>query len=351
MDKQELENFLNGVSVPVAVLDANLAVIGANIPARETFADLADGVRADKAITRKPGFHRQLRTSLEDRVETTAKVTLNQGFAQEFLATIRPFRSEGAQMLMITFVDRSSHKDVKSMRSDFVANVSHEIRSPLTAISGFVETLRGAAKDDPEAQAHFLSLMQNEVRRMANLVTDLLSLSQVEVKERRALKKTVNPNQIITEAVTAVSSLVEKRGRGLDVKINGALPNLPGKHDDLVRVLINLLENAVNYSRENSRIQLSAATVQGNNPLGQSALCIVVSDQGDGIPMQDIPRLTERFYRVDKSRSRNVGGTGLGLAIVKHILVRHRGRLVIESTVGQGSTFTVFLPLGSPTKS
>jgi two-component system phosphate regulon sensor histidine kinase PhoR len=349
-----LNNFLGAIAVPVVVLDSDLKVVAANKPARKAFARLKIGLGVDKAGSLKSGFRKKLLKSLDKSIETSSKVKLKQGFDQEFRATIKPFGSGNdtdPDLLMVTFEDRSPLKDVKAMRSDFVANVSHEIRSPLTAISGFVETLQGAAKDDPEAQAHFMGMMASEVERMTNLVADLLSLSQVEVKERRTPKKTVDPNQIIAQAVAAVSPLAQRCGKVVSLQTNGTLPALPGQYNDLVRVLINLLENAINYSREDSEIRLTANVMSVENPLNKPALCIAVQDQGDGIPPQDIPRLTERFYRVDKSRSRNIGGTGLGLAIVKHILVRHRGKLLIDSVPGQGSTFAVYLPLGKPGKS
>lgn len=351
MDKVSFENVLEGVCVPVIVLDSDLRVVGTNQPARAIFANLKNGVGVDRAISNKPGFLRLLRETLDKSVETASTVKIKLGFDHEFLATSKPIKpsdAAGSRLLMVTFEDRSSLKDVKTMRSNFVANVSHEIRSPLTAISGFVETLRGAARDDPGAQAHFLALMAKEVERMSNLVSDLLSLSQVEAKQRRAPKKTVDPNLIIAQAVTVVAPMADRRGKSLDIQVPEVLPELLGKHDDLLRVLINLLENAINYSPEGGEVKLTATLNHDRNPLNKPALCIAVRDQGDGISAHEIPRLTERFYRVDKSRPRNIGGTGLGLAIVKHILVRHRGKLVIDSVQGQGSTFSVYLPLGKP---
>lgn len=347
MDKQFLESLLDSVAVPVVLLDSDLKVVEANSPARITFDPLSNGTDAVQAISNKPGFLALLRKSLDDAVETSCKVKLKQGIAVEFQATIRPVDWNEGRLLMVTFTDRTPLKDAKTMRSDFVANVSHEIRSPLTALSGFVETLQGAARDDPEAQEHFLKLMEKEIVRMTNLVSDLLSLSQVEAKKRRTPTKNVDPGQIVAQAVSAVCPMANKRGRKLEVQIEGLLPDLPGKHDDLVRLLINLLENAINYSRAGTDIRLVAFVVRGRSPLKKPALCIAVHDQGDGILAQDIPRLTERFYRVDKSRSRDIGGTGLGLAIVKHILVRHRGELVIKSVLGEGSTFAAYLPLAN----
>lgn len=346
-------SILNGISVPVVALDRNLIVVAANQRAKSAFVDLAIGASADKAISKKNVFRQALVQALEDHNETTCILRIKHGFGSEYLTTIQPVDAtdDTAALLIVTFQDQSPLKDAKTMRSDFVANVSHEIRSPLTAISGFIETLQGAAKDDPEAQTHFLNLMAKESVRMTNLVADLLSLSQVEAKQRRAPKKSVDPNQFIAQALAAVTDLAQKRDKTVEVQITGTLPNLLGQYDDLVRLLINLLENGLNYSRAHAVITLRTGVLDAQNPLGVPALSISVQDQGDGIPAIDIPRLTERFYRVEKSRSRNVGGTGLGLAIVKHILVRHRGKLVIESTQGQGSVFCIYLPLNNSVKS
>ena len=348
MDMNFLENLLGGVAVPVVALNRRLIIVAANDPARKVFEQLEVGIEVDKGVSKKRGFRNLLLETFATSVSTSMIIKLKQGFGQEFLATVKlivPENDEDSRLLLVTFEDRSPLKDVKAMRSDFVANVSHEIRSPLTAISGFVETLQGAAKDDPEAKEHFLNLMAKETERMTLLVADLLSLSQVEVKERRAPRKIVDPNVIIAQSLVAASTLAEKRNKRLECTVEGTLPDLPGSHNDLMRVLINLLENAINYSKDDGIVRLNARLIGENNPLAKPALTIVVQDEGEGIPAEDIPRLTERFYRVDKSRSRNLGGTGLGLAIVKHILVRHRGALDIESTLGEGSTFSVFLPL------
>lgn len=348
MKTNDLAKIINAVSAPVVVLDADLIVVAANKSAGKIFADLSIGIAVERAISKKRSFIRQLRDVAKNRIDQRVTLKIKQGFGQEFSTTIKPLDLEGTGVdarLVLTFEDRSAVKDAKAMRSDFVANVSHEIRSPLTAITGFIETLQMTAKDDPQAQAHFLDLMAKEAGRMGHLVTDLLSLSQVEVKQRRRPKKTVDPNLIITQALAATRQMAQNRGMTLVYHAPDSLPDHMGQHDDLVRVFINLLENAINYGREGGEIQITARVVDRTNPLKQNAISISVKDQGDGIPAAEIPRLTERFYRVDKSRSRNVGGTGLGLAIVKHVLVRHRGKLVIESQPGQGSTFSVFLPL------
>ncbi len=348
MKTEYLETIINAVSVPVIALDLNLRVVAANESACQMFAVLSVGAEISAVISKKRGFIKRLRQVLKVPEATSLTLKTHEGFGQEYKISVHPLKPDtpiATARLLLTFEDRTPLKDAKTMRSEFVANVSHEIRSPLTAISGFIETLQSAAKDDPEAREHFLALMAHEAARMVNLVTDLLSLSQVEVKERRRPKKIVDPNLIVAQAITSLRQIAEKRGMTLVYYAPDSLPLLPGQHDDLVRVFINLVENAINYGGEGGEIAIAAQLDNGANPLGQAAVSISVSDQGDGIPAADIPHLTERFYRVDKSRSRNVGGTGLGLAIVKHILVRHRGKLVIESQLGQGSTFRVYLPL------
>ncbi|WP_160115982.1 sensor histidine kinase [Candidatus Halocynthiibacter alkanivorans] len=341
-------NIMDGVSVPVIGLDKDLKVRFANRKARQAFPDLDIGLSVEKAVSEKRKFINHLQETLHTSRETTTSFKAKDGFRQEYLVTAReiePADNSRVASLVLTFEDRSPLRDAKTMRSDFVANVSHEIRSPLTSISGFVETLQGPASEDAEARELFLELMAKEVARMTNLVTGLLSLSQVEVKEQRAIKKIVDMNLILDQAREAVVPLAQKRRMTVDTGAVQRLPGLLGKHDDLVRMFINLLENAINYSRDGSKVTLSTCVEQTGNPLGKPAVCICIRDEGIGIPADEIPRLTERFYRVDKSRSRNVGGTGLGLAIVKHILVRHRGHLLIDSTPGHGSTFKVCLPL------
>ncbi|MBV1896567.1 MAG: histidine kinase [Rhodobacteraceae bacterium] len=343
-----ISSVFDAIAVPVVGLDSNLRIVTANSEARRFLTILDQTSSFEAVISKKRGLRKALNLAIETGQESKAKVTLKKEFKTEFMAIIRPIDpadNTNNISLVVTFEDRSSLRDVKAMRSDFVANVSHEIRSPLTAISGFVETLQGSASDDPDAQKLFLTMMEKEVTRMTHLVRDLLSLSQVEVKKRRAPKKIVDVNQIIKQAGESALTFITKHGKTLDVSTSTPLPDVAGNHDDLVRVLINLLENAAVYSRDGGVIQLRAHVENGDNPLGKPAVCVSVSDEGEGIPANEIPRLTERFYRIDKSHSRNVGGTGLGLAIVKHILLRHRGKLEIKSTLGEGSEFRFYLPV------
>ncbi len=347
------QKVIDGISVPVMVLDNGLKIALANKAAFSCFPELETGAGLERLGDIDLDIDTLLQGTLAKKGTASITIVTDETFQREFLVSIKTvvdLQHFPEPTLIVTFEDQTPLRVAKSMRSDFVANVSHEIRSPLTAISGFVETLQGDAKDDPEASALFLGLMEKEVERMTNLVSDLLSLSKVEAKERRAPKNPLDLNQTVHQAIESVATLAKKRGKYLQCRVEPDLPSVLGKRDDLARALINLLENAINYSRENGEITITAKSVSPQNPLGVNAVSIAVQDQGEGIPASEIPRLTERFYRVDKSRSRNVGGTGLGLAIVKHILVRHRGVLTIESTIGKGSTFTAYLPIAAVQK-
>lgn len=338
------------ISVPVLVVDNTGTVVHANKRSLDSFPSVRVGGNAEVSWLKGDRLKKLLRKTVESNAERTMKMVATGDDQHEYTVTANildhtPDSSD--PLFVLTFEDLTPVREAKSMRSDFVANVSHEIRSPLTAISGFVESLQDPEGVDTETRILFLGLMEKEVARMTNLVTDLLSLSKVEAKERREVTKRVNITQVLQQACETVSGLANDRGKIVAPQIVAELPHVLGKRDDLLRVFINLLENAINYSREVGTVCLTAQVVEQENPLNCKAIRISVKDEGEGIPAIEIPRLTERFYRVDKSRSRNVGGTGLGLAIVKHILVRHRGRLVIESELGVGSTFSVFLPVNS----
>jgi two-component system, OmpR family, phosphate regulon sensor histidine kinase PhoR len=260
-------------------------------------------------------------------------VVIGPGSETVFKVSVRPVAGEGQRGALCVFEDVTDAEQMGQMRRDFVANVSHELRTPLTALLGFIETLRGAARDDAAARERFLTIMEREAGRMNRLVSDLLHLSRVEASERVRPADPVDVWALVAMTVTAVKPLAG------DVRIDmvgdpGPLV-VPGDADQLTQVFHNLIENAVKYGGRMVTIRLTR---------GDGSVMIAVQDQGDGIDPVHLPRLTERFYRVDSHRSRAQGGTGLGLAIVKHIMNRHRGKLRIDSAPGKGSTFTVILP-------
>lgn len=247
--------------------------------------------------------------------------------------------------VIICLIDVTHKEEAGQMRSDFVANVSHELRTPLTALAGFIETLRGPARDDADARARFLDIMEREASRMNRLVSDLLSLSRVEDMERMRPVEPQPIDELLNLSLSTLRAQIEAQDVEIEQIVDEAAPEtIPGDRDQLMQVFTNLIENAVKYGKRGGRVRIAVERHENRPGVRGPAVCIVVDDQGDGIPPHHIARLTERFYRVDGHRSREMGGTGLGLAIVKHIVSRHRGRLRIESTLGQGSRFTICLP-------
>ena len=232
----------------------------------------------------------------------------------------------------LTMVRRS-----EQMRTDFIANASHELRTPLAAVTGFIDTLRGHAKDDEVAREQFLEIMATETARMRRLIQDLLSLTRIEMNEHVPPEARVELDGVVRQAVAGLMPLAAEDGIAMVVDSVPGLPPVLGDHDELVQLFQNLVHNAIKYGRENGKVTVSLGLQDGQ-------LVAAVRDEGEGISPNAIPRLTERFYREDVKRSRERGGTGLGLAIVKHIVNRHQGRLAIESRQGEGSVFTVFLP-------
>jgi len=252
--------------------------------------------------------------------------------------------AEGAVALMV-FQDISSETLAEQMRQDFVANVSHELRSPIASLIGIIETLQGPAKDDPEGRERFLSIMGDESQRMARMIDDLLSLSRVETSERLRPQEQVNVIDLLEMTRELLLGRAEERKMELVFDFTADIPVLAGDRDELMEVFQNLIDNAIKYGREASSVCITTGLVEHIPEIGGAGIAVAIENKGDGIAPDQLPRLTERFYRVDKGRSRKLGGTGLGLAIVKHIVSHHRGHLSISSTLGKGATFTVYLPL------
>jgi two-component system phosphate regulon sensor histidine kinase PhoR len=280
------------------------------------------------------------------RVEFFERVPLDR-WLEAFVTPVRlPAHDDGhADILLITFNDLTPLRRVEEMRADFIANASHELRTPLAALLGFIETLQGTAKDDPVAREKFLAIMQGQAARMARLIDDLLSLSRIELNAHLKPNTPVDLAIIVRQVVDGLQTLA--RDRGMEIKV--AVPAEPlvvlGDRDELIRALENLVENALKYGAAGKRVDITLARAQTR--AGAPEARLTVRDFGPGIAPEHLPRLTERFYRVDVADSRSQGGTGLGLALVKHVLNRHGGSLTIESTLGAGATFTMHVPLST----
>jgi len=259
-----------------------------------------------------------------------------------FEVHLAPLRMEDIEpAAVVSLRDLTEARRVERMRVDFIANASHELRTPLASLLGFVETLQGPAREDAEARQRFLAIMREQGQRMARLVDDLLSLSRIEQHLHLRPDTPVDLNMLVAHIADTLAPMAEEGGLALTLDLAENVI-VPGDRDELARVIENLMENAIKYGRcENGAqkpVEISLREVSG-------FAMFTVRDHGPGIAPEHLPRLTERFYRVDAGKSRAKGGTGLGLAIVKHILARHRGRLTIESSLGKGATFRVFLPL------
>ena len=244
--------------------------------------------------------------------------------------------------MLMTFHDLTPLRRVEEMRADFVANASHELRTPLAALSGFIDTLQGPAKDDAKARERFLGIMHAQATRMARLIDDLLSLSRVELSAHVRPDTLVDLVPIIRQVVDGLEPLARERQVEIEVDLPEPPVTIAGDREELLRLFENLIENALKYGASGGRIVVSLTDATGID--GAPEHRIMVRDFGPGIAPEHLPRLTERFYRVDVGDSRAQGGTGLGLSLVKHILARHRGRLLIESVPKSGATFTACFP-------
>jgi len=334
-----------GVPDPVIALDRNGRVLTLNESARSLAPALRLGEPVSLAL-RMPelieAIGRAYATGDEQRVEYSERVPIDRWFEVIVKPVRRDPKLQMPDLVLMTFHDLTPLRRVEEMRADFVANASHELRTPLAALSGFIETLQGSARDDARARERFLPIMQEQARRMARLIDDLLSLSRIELNAHRRPDTPIDLVPIVRQVADGLQTLA--RDRGVTVHVDGAnAMRVPGDRDELVRVFENLVENALKYGASGKRVDI--ALNHGESPEGEQEAQISVRDYGPGIAPEHVPRLTERFYRVDVRESRAQGGTGLGLALVKHILNRHHGRLSIESMPGAGATFTVYLPL------
>ena len=332
---------------PIFLLDGQRRVVRCNRAAEEIFGrqqpgrDLAGSLRAPELLD---ALDRVLAESVGGEVEFSQP-----GPAEcQFRAMIRRLDTPGIDgtVAILALHDISALKRIEQMRADFVANASHELRTPLAAVLGFIETLQGPARDDAEARDKFLAIMAEQAGRMSRLIADLLTLSRIELQEHARPEGRTDIAVVLKRVVSSQQLAAGQRRMDLILELADGLPQVQGQEEELEQVLQNLVDNALKYGREGTPVQISArlADMPSGGPDGGPAVAIAVKDQGEGIARDHLPRLTERFFRVDTARSRRLGGTGLGLAIVKHLVNRHRGHLAIESREGVGSTFTVYLP-------
>jgi two-component system phosphate regulon sensor histidine kinase PhoR len=335
---------------PVILVDPRAVVLEANAAAHVLLPGLKAGRPLSFAL-RSPdvlnGVDEVQASGSPLRIEYSERVPTERTF-EVHIGPLRP-ETSGAEVrpgVVLFFRDLTSARRLEAMRADFVANASHELRTPLASVLGFIETLQGPARNDAAARERFLDIMRGQAHRMKRLVDDLLSLSRIEMRAHVPPTKTEDLSAIVAHMIETLTPLSRERGVAIQAKLPDGPLFVLGDRDELLRVAENLIENAVKYGETGQRVEvdLSRVPAEGTQP---AQVALSVRDYGPGIAPEHLPRLTERFYRVDVAESREKGGTGLGLAIVKHIVQRHRGHLDIASEPGQGACFTVTLPEAS----
>lgn len=338
---------VDGLPDPLIAVDRQRRIVRTNLAAR----DLLGPVGAERDLSTVLRYP-QLLAAIDALLETGAdgnfggadqsavELVLAGPPELDVVAHIRrlPRAAADGSLALVVLHDTTAQRRAERMRADFVANASHELKTPIAGLAGFIETLRGPARDDTAARERFLGIMAEQADRMRRLVDDLLMLSRIEQHEHARPDREIDLNRVLRGVLDLLQLKASSRNVTINLNVAPGLPKAIGDYDELTIVFQNLIDNAVKYARPSTAVRVTAHSV------AQDRIAVAVSDEGDGIPAAHLPRLTERFYRVDTARSRQLGGTGLGLAIVKHVVNRHRGRLEIQSAPGKGSTFTVTLP-------
>ena len=344
------DNLFDSLPDPLVLLGDGRRVVRMNRAARTVFGRDVTG-RDLAVVLRDPAVIEATGAALAGATGCVAEFVLPVPIERAFVAQAEHIgRAADGTVAILVLHDVTTARRIEQMRADFVANASHELRTPLSTLLGFIETLRGPAHDDEEARDRFLGIMFEQASRMARLVNDLLSLSRIELHEHSQPLDHVDLIEIVNVASAALQPLAAAKSMTIDTQIDNRIRHVTGQADELAQTVQNLLDNAVKYGRDGTNVEVTVTLADRLPPSARhlkvgTTVAVAITDRGEGIAREHLPRLTERFYRVDTARSRKLGGTGLGLAIVKHIVSRHRGVLHIDSMPGRGSTFTVYLPL------
>ncbi len=353
-DRAQLLAMLTAMAEGVMVLDAGGHILQIN-PALERMFDLhaqPSRGRHYSDLIRHPHMTALIERVLTQQVSQHAEIHLPASQRSLRLeASVAGGHRPHEACVVLVIHDITDVRRLETVRKDFVANVSHELRTPLTSIRGYVEALQDGGKDDPETTTQFLAIIATQSERLNLILDDLLQLSRIESGQMAFKREPVNLRSVIERSVAIVRPLADKKQHQVGTTVADELPPVLGDEDRLVQVLTNLLDNAVKYTPPGGSIAVAAQAIAppGEAPGGTPSVEISVQDTGLGIPEADRPRVFERFYRVDKARSRELGGTGLGLAIVKHLVEQHGGQVWVEARQPSGSRFVVRLPAGGRT--
>lgn len=352
-EERRLQAVLGGMAEGVLVVDIEAKVRLSNRRAQELLELPPDQDCVGRPLielTRHPDIHeliRRVKHQAPGQRTLVEEMVLDGARHQTLQVTATPLvgdADEVAQTFILVFHDVSELKHLERVRRDLVANVSHELRTPLAAIRGYSETLLTGALEDPTAARRFLSIIERHAERLGRLVDDLLTLSDLELGRTDMQRTAADPAEIVERVFEVLNERAGRAGIKLERAAGGPTPMLDADPDRIEQALINLVDNAIKYTAEGGSVAVRVASSAALDAGGRPMVAITVTDTGIGVPAEDLPRLTERFYRVDKARSRQQGGTGLGLAIVKHIVQAHGGWIRIESELHRGTTVWMYLP-------
>ncbi|MHB8381706.1 MAG: sensor histidine kinase [Candidatus Binataceae bacterium] len=346
--RDEFEAILRSMTEAVVVVGQRGEVVLVNGAARRMFALGAETEYRGRdfvELCRDPRLQEFVaRATRADNAESgAAEFQIQNPAVRHVSASAAPVRTSQGAARVFVFHDITQLKSYETVRQDFISNLTHELRTPLSALYGYAETLVQGV-EDKETQVRFLGIIDRQARRLARLLDDLISLSDLERGVSPLNLEALEPRAAISEAVELMRESARREGVSLEVDCPADLPRIVGDRDRLHQVMVNLLDNAIKYTPRDGHVTVSARLANLNGADSERAVAIVIADTGEGIPERDVPRLTERFYRVDRARSRELGGTGLGLAIVKHIVQLHHGVLRIESKLGVGTSVSVTIP-------
>ena len=346
MVQSQIDAWIAAMPMAALFIDENARIVAINDSASALLGHDFKGRNYITAV-RQPAVLKCIEDCFEKQTPQLTRVVRTEGASDTEFELRGNYVADVFKGVLVTFLDVTEMQKTNLLHRDFVANVSHELRTPLTALMGFIETLQGPAKNDPKASARFLGIMGNETARMNRLVDDLLSLSRVEAQSRQRPTDEVKLNALLNSVVNTFEAVAMETAAKIRLELSETAPRILGAEDQLRQVFSNLIENALKYGGQGVEVTIDATRIEQDARLRVPCIRISVRDTGQGFDPIHISRLTERFYRIDSHRSREMGGTGLGLAIVKHIISRHRGRFEITSKPSQGSEFIVILPVFS----
>jgi two-component system, OmpR family, phosphate regulon sensor histidine kinase PhoR len=348
MREAELAGVFEALTLPAFIANRQAQMLISNRAAKLSFGDMMEGTPLYlkfRLPEMRNAFERVMKTGAPVHFEYHERVPIERWFRVDVSPLIDVVSNITGCLFL--FRDTSESRNIERMRTDFVANASHELRTPLASLTGFIETLRGPARDDTKAREHFLSIMQVQASRMSRLIDDLLSLSRLEMRPFADLSHAVDLALIAKQVIDTLGPVSQDSGVEIIADLPKATFIINGIRDELIEVMENLIENACKYGRSGKRVIVSLKHGSG---IDEGSILLGVQDFGPGIAQEHIPRLTERFYRADSGHDPAQKGTGLGLAIVKHILSRHQSRLSIRSHIGKGSQFIAHFPVSNPVK-